>query len=89
VAGKRESQEMKKDGTLYLVYCKWPSQEHWQILKWGVPAAFSDKWLKPGWINPTGLKIKTDNCVFVEFYELDNVLASVRKNTGENNVNAK
>jgi len=69
---------MKKDGTIYLVKCKWPSQERWEILKWGVPSALSDKWLLPGWIIPNGFKIRTDNCVFLEFYELESVISKIK-----------
>ncbi len=70
---------MIKDGRLYLVYCKWPSRENWEILKWGIPVALSDRHGVPGWINSSGFKIRTDNCVFVEFYEFETVISKIRK----------
>lgn len=70
---------MIKDGRRYLVHCTWPTQSYWEIVRWGAPAGLSDPNGVDGWIVNSGFKIRTDNCVFGEFFELDVVITTMQR----------
>jgi len=74
---------MIKDGRWYLVNCVWVSKyaqidPTWEIIRWGVPTAFSDPYGNETWVRPSGMSLRIDNCTFGEFYELDNVIQLLR-----------
>lgn len=74
---------MIKDGRYYLVHCTWNStvvdlEPSWVIVKWGVPNGFSDIHGQEAWVEHNGFALRSDNCTFGEFFELDSAIALLR-----------
>lgn len=70
---------MLQDGRRYLVYCMWPSQSYWEIVRWGVPAGVSDPNAQAGWLLNNGLRLREDTLTFGRFFELDSVISLITK----------
>lgn len=73
-------ESMIKDGRRYLVLCNWNTNTppSWEIIHWGVPTGLSDPAGRIGWVNQIGFALRTEKCVFSEYYELDSAVQLLR-----------
>lgn len=68
---------MIKDGRQYLVLVRSKitgEDDYWLIVKWGVPAAFSDVYQRQAWVSNMFALREPE---FLKFYELDSVLMTM------------